>query len=284
MVTLMDPFTKYHLQLPPLFNDLGGEEDAVAAFYDSTIQLSSDPSVSSDFTALAICTEFSRFAVWRTGNNAGTSICSDMSFDDVLFRDGKIYLACEYDIYVYSLELGLQQISPADPPFGDCPSFSEKNDCVANIDYFLVESAGDLLLVTLTSAVGNYEEALDDEMLFPEVARMFEVFKLDLRDQHVRLLKTRSLGDQALFLEPCLPTSVSVTASKCPGCRANCIYLADDRLAPDGSSVCVGLYDGSDGFLSSSSDGSVSYSSGSDHPNLQWDWCTWAASPSPNGP
>ncbi|KAL4352365.1 hypothetical protein GQ457_06G038630 [Hibiscus cannabinus] len=92
------------------------------------------------------------------------------------------------------------------------------------LKYIMESSDGEILIVQrfyTTSDAG-------DESLHHWTVN-FKVFKVERHaNDEARLVQINNIGDEALFLGD--NSSISVVASRFPGCRSNCIYFTDDII------------------------------------------------------
>ncbi|KAK8710541.1 hypothetical protein V6N13_145860 [Hibiscus sabdariffa] len=123
-------------------------------------------------------------------------------------------------------------IRPVDVANTDSDSFEEKmvippkhyEEAGIALKYIVESSDGEILIVQrfyTTSDAG-------DESLHHWTVN-FKVFKVERHaTDEARLVEINNIGDEALFLGD--NSSISVVASRFPGCRSNCIYFTDDII------------------------------------------------------
>ncbi|XP_043718675.1 F-box protein SKIP23-like [Telopea speciosissima] len=236
-ISLFNPFTNTHIELPPLSLNSKGFE----CLYK--IVLSSSPN-SSDFMAIAIIGDRKRFqffgwrdrmklAFCRYGDNRWSSLKemprstgNESSYIDVIFyKKQQIVAAKSNGLFVIMDIIGghgnsipeIKVMQTLQPPDSVC----------LDHNLYLVESNDELLIVNRSVEVLSFDNCRD----YDYKTTGFSVYKLDLiknssGSYSCKWSEMKSLGDQMVFLG--LDPSSSFSTSEFPGCKGNCIYFTDD--------------------------------------------------------
>lgn len=251
-ISLLHPFSRHQLQLPPNpnFDDLvDPHHPAFSGLFDPNMTrnpedfsdtfirkavLSSNPWKNStcndyevsDFVIMAIFSEACILAIARPGDRVWTKVQvpSHYYYDTIYHKDKFYAVDCKGALVVFEFVCDQSPrgtvIAPG--PQGMIDSFRK----------YLVESSGDLLLVSRarTKCVRRtkYDVRIEEP---PYWTYRFKIFKLEECTQvgseyKYNWIELNNLGSKALFVGT---SSVSLNASDCRGsCQANCIYFTDD--------------------------------------------------------
>ncbi|XP_059669576.1 F-box protein At2g17036-like [Cornus florida] len=261
-ITLINPFSSDTIQLPPIMDraefdraedhvefdpeidyydtTLGEVEDDVESeheidYYDTTLDevevefevmkatLSADPvSSPNDYIVSAIYSGYKRLAFIHPGDDAWTYIDKERFnlIFDVIYYKGNIF-AVDYWSRIIMVDLNRRD---GESMAAQVKVIAPKTN-VRNERTYLVESSnGDLLLV---QRIIKY----DDKNSCQHETLGFKVFKLlleQLEQGWPKRVEMKSLDGDTLFLGD--NHSISVSASKWPGCQPNSIYYTDDYI------------------------------------------------------
>ncbi|CAA2987773.1 Hypothetical predicted protein [Olea europaea subsp. europaea] len=240
-IHLLHPFSRQQICLPPLltFPDQYDYDERYppqdySYFFVKKIVMSSNPwkeksspNNSQDCIIATIYEEVRILAFARLGDSVWTNISvPSRSYDDIIHYRGKFYAVdCHGVVVVCDLD---DNNGPKATVVALAPSKTHDQ-----IQKYLVESSGDLLLVSRIRG-GTSFEVLDDNNVKPTYYTIgFSILRLEECHEEgnnyaYRLVKMNDLGDQALFLG--YNVSTSLPSSEFKGAiKANCIYFTADN-------------------------------------------------------
>ncbi|KAG1361090.1 putative F-box/kelch-repeat protein [Cocos nucifera] len=185
-VSLLNPFTRAQIHLPPL--------PAILSPFTTKAALTSNPASS---PAIVAIWRYKRLYFYRLGDENWTMIDLGFSYlnGDFNYHEEKFYVVnkCGSGKVVDARTLDISDLSPP-------------------VKCYLVESSGELLLAGAGGVVHNPRELL-------------QVFKLVRRGEEVKWSRVvGGISGRTLFLSE--KQSVSVRSGKDVGCRGDCIYFA----------------------------------------------------------
>nr|XP_028947443.1 F-box protein At2g26160-like [Malus domestica] len=225
-ITLVNPFTKETIRLPPLEFEA---QDMNLWFhpYENFVQkviLSTDPSLNRDnYMVVAIYRGVCRLAFTKAGEKYWRSI--HINVTDAVFYKNKIY-AVGYRLgSIFSVDVEKSHAYRRQP-FIQIAPFIEIGQ--ADWEYLVESIKGDLLQVRMF--------AIKDGRTKGSWTESFCVYKVVFDDSNrtIRKVEVKDIGDEALFLG--VNHSFSVLASNFVGCKPNCIYHTC-KLNPTGMNI-----------------------------------------------
>ncbi|KAL3524127.1 hypothetical protein ACH5RR_016961 [Cinchona calisaya] len=270
-INLLHPFTREQIPLPSMLaftNQYNYSQDfwpqEVFDTFVRKVVLSSNPWTEKDCIVAAIYGEFRLLAFARIGDTVWTNIqVPSRRYKDIIFYEGKLYavdgrgnvVVCN-NIVDHNGDDGPRATAIATP----LPTGTKEN-------FYLVESSGDLLLVSRVREVifsGDEEdgEVPDEYTVGFSVLKLDEYSSCDIHSEDgqqgscstaypYKWTEVNGLGDEALFLGR--NASLSLPASKFNGSlKANCIYFTDDCcdcLLDDESGPDMGIFNMKNGTI-----------------------------------
>ncbi|GAB2212052.1 hypothetical protein Droror1_Dr00025396 [Drosera rotundifolia] len=230
-MSLYNPFSGRQIPLPDktslgdhdVFDDTNDDDDDCKDMFAQFVQkcaLSSSPSSGiDDFSVMIIYGKFSRLAIWSVGDNAWTRV----EAAGHMFKGAFLDITCfQGDFYAVDCECRVLAVActRSKPGMGEITKTPIKANVVVDVSRFcpefvipyLVESGNKLLVVPRSFA---NEDSLK-----------FSVLEVNVSNGEAQ--EVNDLGNMALFLGD--NHSMSIEASTRNGCKANCIYLADDSV------------------------------------------------------
>ncbi|KAI5670749.1 hypothetical protein M9H77_11113 [Catharanthus roseus] len=207
--------------------------ESVAHMFVTKAVVSRNPrdDVKGKWVIVAIYGQFRILGFAREGDKVWTDIpCPSRCYDDVVFYEGKFYAVdCHGIVIVCEID------DPKSTVIAPAPVGTRDT-----IQKYLVESSGDLLLISRERGGRLFEGGIDDEILPRYYTKGFSVLKLEKNNNAGEeedeakyeypfcWIEVKSLGDRALFLGR--NPSVSLSASEFEGLfKPNCIYFTDDN-------------------------------------------------------
>ncbi|KAF6141779.1 hypothetical protein GIB67_027957, partial [Kingdonia uniflora] len=222
---LCNPFSGVQFQLPSATTLLPPHKAyrAFSKYYVKKAIVSSDPTTLGSETLVLVIYlgECPRLAFCKLGDKAWTPIESPVrtrSHWDALFHKGQFY-ALYHPGAVAICDIGrfhVRLIEYASP----------RTSQIYHIQEYLVESAGELYLISRTCwdfpwpTPKEYIERVDGS------AVKFEVFKLEKPKNE--WVEVKNIGDNAFFVGYNTSFSLAVS-SNTSGCKRNCIYFTNDN-------------------------------------------------------
>ncbi|PIA27539.1 hypothetical protein AQUCO_07600005v1 [Aquilegia coerulea] len=211
-VHLLNPWLTVNnvIELPPLsaFEPRG---NITSVSYLNKVVLSANPTLNSNYIAIAIYSRYCRLALFKPGNKRWMSFNTNHElFEDVIYYKDQFY-AINYFGEVFTCDANPSNLVVS--KIIERPSINPYAD-----KRYLVESDGGLLQIlrTLKNEVGS-----STSNFFPGG---FKVYRLD--SVELKWIETNNLSGRMLFLGR--NSSMSLLASDFPGCIPNSIYFTDD--------------------------------------------------------
>ncbi|XP_061993250.1 F-box protein At2g26160-like [Rosa rugosa] len=210
-ITLMNPFAQAMapIHLPHLNEDV------------SKVILSADPALNpNSYMVIAIYNSI-HLAFLKGGQEDWNCIRLDSlhhPLTDVIFYKSQIYAVSIHGTIV-SINVNMCVINSSHPPeLLDVRAFMTR---IRDLDQaYLVESTKGHLWHVQRCSIGVTQ--FDGNVLFEEGFRVYKVVFSDTDGCMVKHVEVKTIGDEALFIGK--NYSVSVSASKFPGCQPNSIY------------------------------------------------------------
>jgi hypothetical protein len=239
-ITLFNPFKNMKIHLPQLIIKLNESRHKSYQYSVHKVALSSDPALTpTGCHVVAVYGTYNKLAFMQLGAESWTYVDEQLNilFSDVLFLKDQV-LALGHHSGLVSIDVNSNEIKILVP-----------NDLEYAIQTYLVETcSGDLLLVRRFFDGNNSNNRLQ------AMTGSFKVYKFVLDDQTeqvVERVEVKNIGDNVLFLGD--NDSISVLASKFPGCQPNSIYYTDDYIDTKpyypNWAVDMGIYNLEDGSI-----------------------------------
>ncbi|KAK8687426.1 hypothetical protein V6N13_086241 [Hibiscus sabdariffa] len=156
----------------------------------------------------------------KTWTYTRTDLETVVKYDAIFFK-GKAY-AVDWRLGIISIDVA----NTDNGSFEEKMVIPPKHDEEASValKYIVESSDGEILIV---ERLYGTSEAEDGSLHHWTV--YFKVLKVERHaNDEARLVEINNIGDEALFLGD--NSSISVVASRFPGCRSNCIYFTDDII------------------------------------------------------
>ncbi|WCJ32803.1 hypothetical protein M5689_014204 [Euphorbia peplus] len=239
-IHLINPLTRLHKQLPPRFKFPDIKECSpgnyvvwatpctgnyfkpfcgsvhVRDFLTTKYILSSNPSISDTFMAVAIYGQFSRLAYTKFGDDRWTSIKSEDCYSDIIFYREKLY----------ALTKTAQLMDIRIPEVNQITSSSRTLE--PHRQLYLVSSSIGLLMVERVLELYDSENNPRTHQVFKTCG--FHVYKFDFRSRDWSS-SLMDIGDDILFVGSNCSTSVSSNDYPMTRLKGNCIYFSDNFLS-----------------------------------------------------
>lgn len=165
-----------------------------------------------------------RLAYLEPGSESWTIVESPLNiYRDVIWYNNHFY------VVGYKGWLMICKTNKGDAKLKLVTSISDDNMYDNVSGFYLVESEGKLLMVTVTTMVTLIRTG-DSRRV--DVVELFDIIQLDLSNDGetiVRQKKVRDIGNRAIFIGP-NSYSTSIEVFKHSECKPNCIYYVNHRV------------------------------------------------------